>query len=272
MSRRVPAGSTRLKPSQAPVDAARSMRAGRAVPRGATPGQASGSGSTQRIVGSITAAITGRRLMPGTKLSEQKIADIFKVSRTLVRQALHQLSRDRLVVLEPARGAFVASPSVDEARQVLEVRQILVAALASRLCAVITDAQIAALRRHLDDEQAALSATHPPGPRRAPADFNLLLAQILGNAVLAQLLSDLLTRSSLIAVMYPSSPSAEAARAALAAHRAIVDALAQRDVTAAVRLSIEQRLTIDHLEPVEPSLHRHPEVSDLALVLNPKSP
>jgi DNA-binding GntR family transcriptional regulator len=73
--------------------------------------------TTERIVESITSAIVERRLMPGTKLAEQKIADIFKVSRTLVRQALNQLSRDRLVSLEPARGAFVAMPSVGEARQ-----------------------------------------------------------------------------------------------------------------------------------------------------------
>ena len=64
---------------------------------------------TQRIADSITTAIVERRLMPGTKLAEQKIADIFKVSRTLVRQALMQLSRDHLITLEPARGARVAS-------------------------------------------------------------------------------------------------------------------------------------------------------------------
>ena len=85
--------------------------------------------STQRIVESITSAIVERRLMPGTKLAEQKIADIFKVSRTLVRQALNQLSRDKLVTLEPARGARVAEPSVEEARQVFEVRLMLESAM-----------------------------------------------------------------------------------------------------------------------------------------------
>ena len=57
-------------------------------------------GSTARIVESITSAIVERRLMPGTKLVEQKIADIFKVSRTLVRQALNQLSRDYLDIIK----------------------------------------------------------------------------------------------------------------------------------------------------------------------------
>ena len=94
---------------------------------------------TQRIVDALTAAIVERRLMPGTKLVEQKIADIFSVSRTIVRQALNQLSRDRLVVLEPARGAFVATPSVDEARQVFEVRSMLEAAMVRSLCERITE-------------------------------------------------------------------------------------------------------------------------------------
>ncbi|WP_029523720.1 GntR family transcriptional regulator, partial [Polaromonas glacialis] len=91
-------------------------------------------GSTQRIVESITAAIVERRLMPGTKLTEQKIADIFDVSRTIVRQALNQLSREHLVVLEAARGASVAMPSIEEARQVFEVRAMIESAMVRQLC------------------------------------------------------------------------------------------------------------------------------------------
>ena len=118
------------------VRAARPARArrGRAGRRRREAGAPAG-GSTARIVESITAAIVERRLMPGTKLAEQRIADIFDVSRTLVRQALNQLSRDRLVTLEPARGARVAEPSVEEARQVFEVRNMLEAAMVRRLCA-----------------------------------------------------------------------------------------------------------------------------------------
>ena len=85
--------------------------------------------TTDKIVASVTTAIVERRLMPGTKLVEQQIADIFKVSRTVVRQALNQLSRDKLVTLEPARGAFVREPSVEEARQVYEVRTLLEGAM-----------------------------------------------------------------------------------------------------------------------------------------------
>lgn len=112
-------------------------------------------GTTQRIVAAITDAIVGRRLLPGTKLAEQKLADHFGVSRTLVRQALLQLSQHQLVTLEPARGAFVAAPSVDEARQVFAVRRMLECEMARNFAAQATPARIRVLREHIAREKRA---------------------------------------------------------------------------------------------------------------------
>jgi DNA-binding GntR family transcriptional regulator len=240
----------------APASSRRKVR-GAALSVAADAGAA---GPTQRIVESITTAIVERRLMPGTKLAEQQIADIFGVSRTLVRQALNQLSRDRLVTLEPARGAFVAKPSVQEARQVFEVRAMLEAAMVRQLCAVISDAQVAELRAHVRAEGQAVARTDVSGRTRLLADFHVVLARMLGNQVLAEMLEDLLTRSSLIALMYQSSHSAEHSQAE---HVAIVDALEKRDARAAVRL-LES-----HLGNVERNLRLSPRVADLATVLQP---
>jgi len=219
--------------------------------------------STQRIVESVRAAIVERRLMPGTKLAEQKIADIFKVSRTIVRQALNQLSRDHLVVLEPARGAFVAMPSIEEARQVFEVRAMLEATLVRQLCTSITDTQIAKLREHLQAERDAVSRTDISDRTHLLADFHVVLARMLGNEVLAQVLADLLSRSSLIALMYQSSHSAENSQDE---HVQIVDALARRDARAAARL-MEQ-----HIASVESNLRLDPRTPDLAQVLRNTDP
>ena len=238
---------------------ARTTRTLQAVPPAAPP-KALPAGATERIVESITSAIVERRLMPGTKLAEQKIADIFQVSRTLVRQALNQLSRDRLVTLAPARGAFVAMPSVDEARQVFEVRAMLEAAMARQLCDRVTDAQIAELRVHLRDEAAAINRTDVSGRTRLLADFHVVLARLLGNEVLAQLLADLLSRCSLIALMYQSAHSAEHSSAE---HVEIVDALERRDARAAMRLMES------HLGHVERDLHLKPRAGNLAAVLAP---
>ena len=228
--------------------------------------RASSSGSTHRIVEAIADAIVERRLMPGTKLAEQQLADLFQVSRTLVRQALNQLSRDRLVVLSPARGAFVAEPSVEEACQVFEVRKMVEASMVKQLCATITPAQLAQLRLHLNSESLAVQRDDVAGRTRDDvagrtrllADFHVMLARMLGNEVLAQLLADLLARCSLIALMYQSSHSA---MHSAHEHVAIVDAIERQDGRAAARLMES------HLGNVECSLQLQPRTSDLAAAL-----
>jgi DNA-binding GntR family transcriptional regulator len=222
---------------------------------------ASGSGnSTQRIAESITSAIIERRLMPGTKLAEQKIADVFKVSRTLVRQALMQLSRDKLITLEPARGARVAEPSVAEARQVFDARGMLESAMIKRAAAELTAAQIGELRTHLKAEAEALKRIDVSGRTRLLADFHVVIATMLGNDVLAEMLGDLVSRCSLIALMYQSAHSAEHS---YDEHVAIVDALEARDARAAARLMEA------HLHHVERNLQLDPRTPDLESVLLP---
>ncbi len=221
-----------------------------------------GTSVTDGIVDAITTAIVERRLMPGTRLVEQQIADIFEVSRTVVRQALNQLSRDRLVTLEPARGAFVATPSIDEARQVFQVRRLVEAGMVRQLAGQITDRQVDQLRAHLRDERQAVARSDISGRTRLLADFHVVLARQLGNEVLAELIADLLSRSQLIALMYQSSHSAEHSQHE---HVDIVDALARRDGRAAARL-MER-----HIEAVERNLRLDPRTPDLASVLRPNN-
>jgi DNA-binding GntR family transcriptional regulator len=231
---------------------------GAAAPRArGRPADADGN-ATQRIVDAIATAVVERRLMPGTKLAEQQLADLFGVSRTIVRQALNRLSRDHLVTLEPARGAHIARPSIEEARQVFEVRRMVEASMVKQLCAVVTDAQVAELRRHLREESDAVARTDVTGRTRLLADFHVVLARMLGNEVLAQLLADLLARCSLVALMYQSSHSAGHSADE---HVAIVDAIERRDARAATRLMES------HLGNVERNLQLHPRVSDLATAL-----
>jgi len=116
------------------------------------------------------------------------------------------------------------------------------------------------LRAHLKAEAAAVARTDVSGRTRLLADFHVVLARMLGNQVLAELLVDLLTRSSLIALMYQSSHSAEHSQEE---HVAIVDALERRDARAAVRL-LES-----HLGNVERNLRLNPRISDLASALQP---
>jgi DNA-binding GntR family transcriptional regulator len=127
--------------------------------------------TTGSIVEALTRAIVEHRLQPGTKLAEQKLADHFGVSRTLVRQALFQLSQNRLIRLEPARGAFVASPSADEARQVFAVRRMLEAEMTRAFVRQVTPAKSSALREHVAREKQAVARSDVPGAPNCWATF-----------------------------------------------------------------------------------------------------
>jgi DNA-binding GntR family transcriptional regulator len=219
------------------------------------------SSPTRAIVDALTRAIVDHRLQPGSKLAEQKLADHFGVSRTLVRQALFQLAQNRLVTLEPARGAFVSAPSADEARQVFAVRRMLEAEMTRAFVRTSTPAGIRALREHVAQERRSLANNDPAERNELLADFHVRMAQLLGNEVLAQILGELTSRCALITLMYQSASAAEHSQEE---HVQIVRALAARDEELAVRLMTE------HLQHVEESLafDRKVPTHDVALALS----
>lgn len=217
--------------------------------------------STSAIAQALTRAIVENKLLPGTKLAEQKLADHFGVSRTLVRQALFQLSQNHLVTLEPARGAFVSTPSVEEARQVFAVRKMLEAEMTRSFAHSVTPRQLKALREHVRQEAAAVARADVSSRTELLGDFHVRMAELMGNEVLAQLLGDLISRCALITLMYQS---ASAAVHSHKEHEAIVRALAAKDAELAVQLMLE------HLEHVEHSLQFEREIpsNDLSMALS----
>lgn len=201
--------------------------------------------TTHTIVEALTRAIVEHRLLPGAKLAEQKLADHFGVSRTLVRQALFQLSQNRLIRLEPARGAFVAAPSVEEARQVFAVRRMLETEMVRAFVREVTPAKLKALKAHVAEEKLAVEREDVPGRTELLGDFHVRMAELIGNEVLAQMLGELISRCALITLMYQSRVAAQHSSDE---HAAIVAALAARDEALAVRLMNQ------HLAHVEASL------------------
>lgn len=198
--------------------------------------------TTEVIVESLTRAIVEHRLLPGTKLAEQKLADHFGVSRTLVRQALFQLSQNRLIRLEPARGAFVATPSVEEARQVFAVRRMLEIATVRAFIAAGTPAKSRALKKHMEAERKAMQGQNVGLRTELLGDFHVRIAQLMGNEVLAQMLGELISRCALITLMYQTSTAAGHSHEE---HEGIFDALVAGDEATAVRLMQEH---LDHVE------------------------
>ena len=217
--------------------------------------------STSAIAQALTRAIVEHKLLPGTKLAEQKLADHFGVSRTLVRQALFQLTQNRLVTLEPARGAFVSTPSVEEARQVVAVRKMLETEMTRAFVQQVSPKQIKALREHVKQEAAAVDRADVSSRTELLGDFHVRIAELMGNEVLAQMLGDLISRCALITLMYQS---ASAAAHSHEEHEAIVQALASKNEALAVQLMQE------HLAHVEHGLQFEREIplNDLSMALS----
>ena len=96
--------------------------------------------SADDIAREVAAAIVAHKLPPGTRLREEALARVYKVSRTKIRAALLMLSKDKLINIVPDKGAFVSKPDANEAREVYAVRRILEAALAKEFVATATAA------------------------------------------------------------------------------------------------------------------------------------
>lgn len=219
------------------------------------------SSTTSAIVQALTKAIVDHRLQPGTKLAEQRLADHFGVSRTLVRQAFFQLSQNRLIRLEPARGAFVASPSVSESKQVFAVRRMLETEMVRAFAREATPSKIKALKDHISQEKNALAQGDVSGRTELLGDFHVKMAELMGNKVLAQMLGELISRCALITLMYQTDSAAEHSNDE---HSVIVKALANKNEALAAQLMNE------HLMHVEENLtfDRKLPTSDVSLALS----
>ncbi|MGE8154123.1 GntR family transcriptional regulator [Pseudomonas vancouverensis] len=156
----------------------------------------------ERMYQDIFQAISGQRLQAGTKLAEEQLAEAFGASRGTTRLVLQALSRDKVVTLEPNRGAFVAKPSPAEAREVFDARKVVEVALAAQVVKCIDDAGIARLREHIEKETRAEDGDDRSEELRTSHDFHVLLAELYGNSVLHELIRDLMARSALITAIY----------------------------------------------------------------------
>jgi len=105
----------------------------------------------------IYAAISERKLQPGTKLSEERLATVFHVSRTRIREVLFRLSQELIVDLHPNRGPSCASPTRDDMRDVFQVRQALERGVVLHLCQT-QPACLPTLQQHLGLEAQAQGA------------------------------------------------------------------------------------------------------------------
>lgn len=183
-------------------------------------------GRSEAIADKLALAIHEQRLLPGTKLGEDELGEIYGVSRTIVRTALLSLSHACLVEMRPNRGAFVAAPSLKEAREVFEARIALEPRTARRAAERATEADIARLKAHCAQEHEALDAGDGGLALRLSGQFHIEISQIADQEIIADFIAGLVTRSSLVIALYRRSASALCESHH---HDRLIDALAAGD-------------------------------------------
>lgn len=201
--------------------------------------------TNQDIYERIYAAISERQLLPGTKLSEERLASAFHVSRTRIREVLFRLSQELIIELQPNRGAFIASPTREDMRDVFQVRQALERGVVTRLCEASARPSIAVLHRHLGEEAQARAQGDRTALAKLTGDFHLRLAEATGNRLFADNLRRLIALTGLIIAQYGALDSSACADHE---HGDIVKAIESGNGEEAARLMQE------HLQHVEDSI------------------
>ncbi len=211
----------------------------------ASPDQLERETGNDDIYERIYVAILEHRLHPGTKLVEERLADIFGVSRARVREVLARMAHEHIVELYPQRGAYVAKPTIEQALDVFEARRLIEPALLRRLIGTLTPEKVARLRQHQELEIDARRRDDKRAIVRLSGEFHTLLADLAGNSALGRSMRELSTLTCLVIFLY-DAPTATSCRAD--EHSQIVDAISKRDVARA------EKLMLEHLDHIESSL------------------
>lgn len=190
----------------------------------------------------ILNAVMEHRLIPGTKLVEEKLASVFEVNRTRIREVLALLAHEGVVTTIPNRGAFVASPSVEEARYIFHARRILEPALIRTLVAQADERQVLQLYDHVAQERAAREKGDKRAVIRLSGEFHLQIAEMVGSPPLLKLMRELSSLTCLIILLYdspnvPACPNHE--------HLELVKAIEEGNADQAVSLMLTH---LTHIE------------------------
>jgi DNA-binding GntR family transcriptional regulator len=187
-------------------------------------------------------AIVENRLRPGMQLVEERLATIFGVSRTKIREATSRLVYQGVAINLPNRGAFVATPTRTQALELLAARRLIEPELVRLLARNASKKQVAALRAHVNSETAARASADPHAIVPLSGVFHLLMADMAGNAFLARMLRELEVLSCLVIILY-DKPNSHGCQ--YDDHLKIIDAIEARDPEKAAALMLHH---IDHIE------------------------
>ncbi|HVH93876.1 MAG TPA: GntR family transcriptional regulator [Nocardioidaceae bacterium] len=140
-----------------------------------------------QVLGALRNAIINGDYAPGERLTEDRLATDFGVSRNPVREALRVAETEGFVVILPRRGAVVASPTDTAITDIFEVRERL-EPLAARLAAKRAHAEgVANLRLLLDQAREATEREDLVKVAELNSALHLHILELSGNPRLSSI-------------------------------------------------------------------------------------
>jgi DNA-binding GntR family transcriptional regulator len=147
--------------------------------------------AASRVADALRARIMGGELLPGARLSQERVQEAMGVSRSTLREALQLLIRERLLVHELSRGVFVRRLSLDDVADLYRARRIVECA-ALRAVDTMTPAGLRRLRAAIDDGRQAAAAEEWGQVAAASIRFHEALVALAGSPRLDTLVSGVL--------------------------------------------------------------------------------
>ena len=229
----------------------------RGMPAKAVPGRLVTERLSDQLASLLAAQLEGGALQPGDRLpTEAQLAAAHGVSRTVVREAVHQLKSRGMLQSRQGSGVFVSAPaanqplafdpsvleSVQSVVHVVEVRRVLEGEIAALAAQRATRTQIAGLKRAL----TALDAAVAEGRDGVAEDlaFHRAIGAATGNPQFSRLLGFLeqYLREGMRITRGNEARRRDFMEQVRREHRAIVEAIAARDAAAARRRATEHIL------------------------------
>jgi DNA-binding GntR family transcriptional regulator len=170
------------------------------------------------------------RIAPGAKLNERELAEVLRVSRTPLREAIKMLAAEGLVELVPNRGAIAVSLNENDVRNTFEVMAGLEALSGELAAQRITEEELAEIRAMQFEMMAAYTRRDLSNYYRINALIHKAINAAAKNPVLTATYNQVNAR--LQAVRFRSNQNGDKWERAAKEHEMMVDALAAHDSAA----------------------------------------
>lgn len=184
--------------------------------------------------------ILSRKFEPKDKLSETMLARMYNVSRTPVREALHKLEKEGLVV-KLSDGYHVSFLTKEQILKIFEVRAVL-EALAAEKAAQNRDPEMLKRLREAAEKFREADKTNPLALAQANSEFHDVIAEMSGNEYLRDILKDL--RNKLAIVRVDLFASSSRVNQEVEEHWQIYEAVAKGDPNAAREAALRHQLNL----------------------------